>query len=203
MKKFISVAPYQGRLTKCKYDPGNIKTLLYENETCFPIIPVIANAVNDGDDIEIISIVADYEFAKKNHETFLGEIEELSKQEGKKFTYHIKKIEIEYQESIQKYIDLFGTLIDCINDEDSLNACISYGTKPIPIVIMMALSYGYKLKSNVTVERLVYGNPGFAPGEPSRIYDISSLFFMNNMIFNLSQHPTKNAEEILKLMIKE
>ncbi|MBR2284165.1 MAG: hypothetical protein IJ874_07085 [Ruminococcus sp.] len=199
MKKFIMTSPYQGRLSKGIYHAADNELLRYDKETAFPIIPVINAYAGAGEEIEIIMNLADYENAHTNLALFEEELWELSAEKG--FTY--KKIEpvlLPYNNLIDTHIDLFGALTDRISDGDTLFCCITYGSKPVPIVESMALNYALMAKKNVSVECVVYGAMDHEAKTMS-IYDITSLIYISETIRAMAENnvadPAKKLRELL------
>ncbi len=197
MKKFIFTAPIQETLSMHKYDSDNPK-LLYDGETAYPIIPVIANSVKEGEEIEIVAIVADSDDAQRNEEYFKRELDSLSQE--KNFSYEIQELSIPSEESTEEVIKLFGDLIELISDEDELNADLTYGSKLMSIVLMMSLNFGYKLHEDVSIGHIVCGE--ISSEDTARIHDASPLFFMNNTVFTLAQSHVEDPVKVLRYMIE-
>ncbi len=198
MKKFIATSPFQEKLSKYKYASDNPK-LFYDCETSYPIIPVIANSAEEGEKVKILSIVADFDAAKRNEDGFKQELENLSK--AKNFSYEIQELLIPFEESTDKNIELFGNLIESISDGDELNADITYGSKLMSVVTMMSLNYGYKLRKDVSIGHLVYGEVKWKEGI-ARIHDASALFFMNTTVFNLAQSHIEDPVKVIRYMLE-
>ena len=96
--------------------------------------------------------------------------------------------------------------------DEELYACITYGTKPTPIVESMALNYAYKLKKNVSVGCIVYGrfmnhNPRLTAEENEKnkenngIYDTRALFFMDSMVNKLAEMKAPDPENAIRSML--
>ena len=68
MKKFITVSPFQPKenLTKGKYAAVDNSKLLYDGEIQFPILTAINGYVEDGEEINVLCIQADYDNAIEN-----------------------------------------------------------------------------------------------------------------------------------------
>lgn len=100
MKKFICISPHQPpeRFSKGIYKAVDNDKLIYESETGFPVIPAINGYAEANEEIEVITVVSDYDNAKKNYETFKDEINELA--EKKNIKVKQVPITIPYDESI-------------------------------------------------------------------------------------------------------
>ena len=217
-KTFISVISFQGKrrqedgtekdaLESVLYKPSGNAKLEY-GETRFPIIPVINGYANDKDPIRVIAILTDGDNSnaknsKHNYDVyFKREIEGIVKSKS----LLLSEIEIIHtldSEDIDTQLKLFSDIADTIKSEEDVYACITYGTKPMPIVLSMALNYAYKLKKDVSVVCTVYGrfshkvdgkNVGY-------IYDTTSLFYMDSIVNKLAEIKAKDPAKAIKLML--
>lgn len=200
MKKFIMVCPLQpeGKLNKTKYEVGNNEELEFQDNTSFPIIPVIHSYVEENEEIEVLAILIDNDNARKNLDIFKQEMEELKAK--KPFQYTIKEIETPYKETIDTHYELFVKLIEQMEEKNKLYACITFGTKPISNIIMMALNYGYQMVENVTVECIVYGLMNHVE-KTSVLYDSTSMFYMNQTLNKIQRIKPKNPLNMVKMML--
>lgn len=200
MKKFISISPHQ--------PPEKFKEGIYENmdneklkytSTKFPIIPVINGYAEEGEEIEIITVVSDYDYAKENYKAFIEELEALEKR--KKFKKKIQKISIPYSQDIDTQLEMFSKLIDYMADEDKLFCDISYGTKVMSQILTMTLNYGYRIKKNVSLGCIVYGGKNFNQNR-YEIYDITSLNYMDEIVRVMAENRIADPTERIKEMLK-
>ena len=207
-KKFIFTSPYQkeGELRKVTYKAGENSILEY-GETSFPIIPVINGYVEKGEKIEIVCIVTEhsdrstkYPNAAKNYEYFKKEIENLAKE--KEFICVLAEpICTPYSENIKNHLNLYASLISSVGDNEIIYADLTYGTKPFPIVEMMALNYAYKLKKNTDIGCIVYGSYDPVTGV-SEINDVSPLFFMDAISNTMAELRLENPAEKIKALLE-
>lgn len=209
MKKFISSSPYQGKpdpekksqgLKKGIYEAADNQLLKYDADTSFPIMTAINGYVEKGEEIELITIVAEYENAEYNYELLKGEIENLSKMKG--FKYTLKEVRVPYNNAINTELELFGKLIDCTADEDTLYACITYGSKPFPLIQMMALNYAHRIKKNVSIGCIVYGANDHNNKGKMTIYDITSLLYIDEAVRLMAEQKIENPTDLIKNLLK-
>ena len=200
MKKFITVSPFQARdsLHKGVYQAVDNSKLNYNKEIAFPILTAIQGYVTAGESIEIICIQADYQNAIDNTEELRTELTELCK--TKNITFYLNVISIAYNNMLETHLDTFHKLIENCSDNDELYACVTYGFKPLSIVQIMALNYACKMKNNVKVNCVVYGERDFVSKE-MRVYDVTSLYLLDGVIQHLAQaniaDPLKHMELLL------
>ncbi len=213
MKKFISTSPYQPKpgpdpnnpekinegLKKGIYLAADNQLLSYDTLTSFPIIPTINGYVEEGEQIEVITIVPKYENAEYNYELLKEEIEALSKK--KSFKYTLKEIRVPYNNAIDTELELFSKLIDCTNDEDTLYTCITYGSKPFPLIQIIAFNYAYRIRKNVSIGCIVYGAKDHNNGNMA-IYDITSLLYIDEAVRLMAEQKVENPTEMIKNLLK-
>lgn len=206
MKKFFTSVPYQksGELIKAIYRPvGNAK-LVYEKAHSLPILNAVNNFTEKGEEIEVIFIIGENENIKRNLGSVESSLDELVLERELK----CRKKYIYYRDSddITVMLELYGNLIRCCDDDDEIYSCITYGTKPVPIVQMMAMRYAFHVKKNVYIGMIVYGKAhGNKQNEDSEkifdIYDMTSLFYIDDLSEKFSRMAVKDPEKILESLI--
>ena len=201
MKKFIMTAPYQpqGKLGKGIYKAADNQLLFYDEPTSFPIISTINGYAEKDEEIEVITIVSDYENAEYNYGLLKEEIDALSQKIG--FKYTLKEVKIPYNNAIDTELELFSKLIDCTEDNDTLYACITYGSKPFPIIQIMALNYAYRIRKNVSIGCIVYGAMNHNNGA-MEVYDITSLLYIDETVRLMAEQKIENPTELIKNLLK-
>lgn len=200
MKKFISVSPFQPPkyLVAGIYKAVDNDRLKYENETSFPIIPVINGYVEEGEEITVITVVADYENTLENYEALKMEIKKI--EEEKAIKVHLKEVKIPNDNQLKVQLDVFGQLIDYISDEDKLYCDITYGTKVMNQVLTMGINYGYRVCKDVIPGCIVYGEKDHNTGE-MKIYDITSLIYLDEIVRVAAESGISNPKNAIKKMM--
>jgi len=208
-KTFISVIPFQGKnlktgedmLQPVTYEPRGNSKLKY-GATRFPIIPVINGYAKSGDKVRVIAILTEGENFRHNYEKyFIPEINAIVKNKNLDFG-KIDVINTADSEDIDTQLKLFGDVIDMIGDNEDVYACITYGTKPTPILETMALHYAYRLKKDVSIGCIVYGR--FLhndTNEKNGIYDTTALFYMDSIVNKLAEIKVPHPETAIKAML--
>jgi len=209
-KTFISVIPFQGKdkngedmLKAFVYKPRGNSKLAY-GETRFPIIPAINGYTEKGDKIRVIAILTEGENFAHNYRTyFVREINEIVKKKGLIFD-GIEIVSSPDSEDIDTQLKLFGDVIDLIRDNEEIYACITYGTKPTPILESMALRYAYLLKKDVSIGCIVYGRYTFIDeSDNNGIYDTTALFHMESVVNRLAELKISKPEIAIKAMLED
>ena len=198
MKNFICTIPQQpkAKLEDIQYlNPCDNPVLGFDGTTKFPIFVLILNTAKKGEKIRITAVRPDYENCHINFETFVNDLEKLKERIG--FECEIDVVDTHYSERIDDHLDLFGKLIDTVQDQDEIYADISYGTKPIPIIVLMMLTYAYRFRGGI-IENIIYGQVDHNPAQKRGwLYDVTALFYMNSTI------NTMNDSSDPKMFIKK
>lgn len=198
MKKFICTIPLQvnnRELEKVVYEAIDNKRLVYEEAVSFPIIPVINGYVKDGEKIALLVLKQKAEGTDSNFEAFQEQVAEVC--DKKDIAFEIKVIDIIFDETSGTHLKTFLSLIEHIQPKDDLYACMTYGTKPIPIVEIMALNYASRNVRQVHVGCIVYGQKSWERNT-NVIYDITSLFVMDEVVHEIASMKMKNPLQYIR-----
>lgn len=183
MKKYYTTISQQPkemlRLTAYE-NPGQNPVLECSTPTHFPIIPLIRNTAKKGEQIKIVAVKPAYATTDYCLSVLKNELEAIKAEI--EFEYgEIELIDTPISEIIDNHLDLFGKLIKTADDGDRIYADITYGTKPIPMILMMYMNYAYKFFQDISIENVIYGAMDHS-SKKSYIYDVSALFYMNSTI---------------------
>lgn len=200
MKKFITAVPLQpeDKLFKNRYEAVGNERLNYDEETSFPILAVMNGYVEEGEKIRLFTICPHYSNAITNLRKLREEVKVLCQK--KKCECEIVVIETEYNESVENHLQTFCNLIEKIEDEDIIFACLSFGTKMIPIVELMTINYTYRAKWNTSVGCMVYGGFDFENNR-AKLYDITSLFYVDEVVRKLGDLRVENPLKYISDML--
>ena len=204
MKKFFMVTPQQqpGKLLPQTYMPqGN--SLLEYGETHFPIIPLINGYADNGETVQVVTVTYDQSNCMHNLEILKQELADLRNNQG--IECQLESIVVPVDDSVSAVLRVFQELINRTADDDVLHACITFGSKPMPLVLVMALQYAYRIKENASIECVVYGAIDYdaEPPYPSKIYDVTSLVKLDEIVRLLAERGIKDPEVILSQIIAE
>ena len=213
IKTFICTIPYQGKHEKTGEDM--LKPLTYQalgnskleyGETRFPIVPVINGYAERGDKIRVIAILTEGENFRYNYETyFVPEITKLANNNEYEFG-GIEIVKTPDSEDIEAQLELFVNLISKIKEGEEISACITYGTKPTPIVQFAALNYaGRLINANplgcigcIAYGRFLHNEDGKSIG---RIWDQTALFHMELMVNSLAETKVAHPETAIRALL--
>ena len=197
MKKFICVSPLQ-KVKEGIYDTANNDALKYDEETCFPIVPVINAYAEDGDEIMVITVVTNQNISKANYEKLKEVIEKIAVAKNLKTEY--KSVNVEYDSSLEVQIGVFSEIIGLISDGDKIYCDISYGSKVLNQILTMTVNYCYRAKKDVMIGCMVYGEYVFATGKMT-IYDITSLTFLEEIARLMAEKGVGDPTDAIKMLM--
>ena len=222
MKKFFFNAPLQpkGQLKLTRYQSfaGNPKPekLQLEHDVSFPILAAINGYVSPEEDYRVIAVVqdriADKEYpagedarsnAQRNCDTFVEQLGELCEMKGLRFPKNgVERIAKPANQSIACHIATFQKLLDYIEDDDELFACITYGTKSMPLALLNAIHYGYKLKKNTSISCIVYGERDYdSVPAIDKIYDVTALVQLDEITAMLAEDRIENPKAVMDMIL--
>lgn len=202
MKTFLSFVPRQpkGALKETVYEPADNPALVY-GKTHFPIIPVINAYAQQGETISMLLVVEEYENCRNNAEIFREEFYGLCEKKGI-LCPEITVISIPYDDSVETQISAFQKLTEHIEDDADLYACITYGSKPSPIVELMALRYARQLKQDTYIACVVYGQFDHNLGK-AMLYDVTALARLDDVMRVLIDTKMPDPQKMLSRILNQ
>jgi len=202
MKKFISTLPLQpnaaGNLA-LEYSYDKSCGFEYLNAVRNPIIPFILRYADQGENIGVYLIVEEKsvstEAGQIHLKNFTEELERIKQEKGF-ICEPPQQIVIQSPQDITEYMRLVQKLIHLVEDGDEIYADITYGRKAVPIAQLIALKYASRIRKNVEIGTLSYGeahNPGKDGEAQPTVFDLEGFFAMDEMIANIASN--KNADK--------
>lgn len=203
-KTFVTVIAQQGirdgksMLQPVRYSSSENEKLEYRKEggseieeIRFPITAAINGYTDSEDVVKVIAIrsIHDENLMYNWENFFLPEMEKVREEKGiEKDRFRIEYIDMETFLGIDATVELFEELLNKIGDHERLHACITFGTKPLPMILFAALNYAYKVRVNTGIECILYGNlhAGGAKRQP-QIDDMTPLFYTNALFTSLAE----------------
>ena len=204
MKRFVAVVPMQvgKNLLTCRYSADNNPRLQTDFDVRFPVSALVNGYVEAGEEVEVLALAEEHNAdAQENLVLLTEELREVAARRGA--AVRVREISFSSQETVAEHLQTFLRLISAVEDGDQLYACITFGTKPTPIVEMMMLNFCYKTKENVSVECIAYGKVNRIANQPvsNTIYDVTALFFMNEIVSALAQQKQKDPEAVIRQIL--
>ena len=203
MKKFFLVTSQlsKDKLTQQSYEPADNPDLAY-GSVHFPAIPLVNAHIKRGDDIKVITVTYDTPNCHRNLELLNNELAQVCSDNG--VTYELESIEVPFDDSIKAILNVYQQLISRVEDGDDLFADITYGSKPMPIVLTMALQYAYRTKENVSIGCVTYGQISHhKETQDAKIYDVTALVQLDEIVSLMADGNVSDPASVISLLLGE
>ena len=208
MKKFITNIPLQKEESFHRhiYQAVGNSLLQMDEPTGFPIIPAINAYTEPGDSIRVISMMSVNDDTTRNHRFLQEELDALCRRKGISCPGRVEIVAAPEDQQVSSELRAFRRLIDFVEDNDELTACITYGTKPMSMVVLSAMRYAYRLHKNATLRCIVYGeidrrNSRNWEDWQAYIYDETALIQMDEITWMLARTGSEDPKRSIDLLL--
>lgn len=193
LKTYITTVPLQGKL-----DP-----MLYQREraeaptaTCFPIVQVIRDTLEPGDTVRLLAIRQENADTARNYQRLLEELAQLGITEEQ-----VEPVPLPEDQRPETLIGLCRDLVDALPQVTRVYACITYGSKSIPVVTLTALSCAEATHTELEVGGVYYGEVKRENGKVvgARLYEMAALYQLAGLVGTMRD--SKTAEEVFRQLI--
>lgn len=193
LKTYITTVPLQGKL-----DP-----MLYQREraeaptaTCFPIVQVIRDTLEPGDTVRLLAIRQENADTARNYQRLLEELAQLGIAKEQ-----VEPVPLPEDQRPETLIGLCRDLVDALPQVTRVYACITYGSKSIPVVTLTALSCAEATHTELEVGGVYYGEVRRENGEVvgARLYEMAALYQLAGLVGTMRD--SKTAEEVFRQLI--
>ena len=193
LKTYITTVPLQGKL-----DP-----MLYQREraeaptaTCFPIVQVIRDTLEPGDTVRLLAIRQENADTARNYQRLLEELAQLGIAEEQ-----VEPVPLPEDQRPETLIGLCRELVDALPQVTRVYACITYGSKSIPVVTLTALTCAEATHTELEVGGVYYGEVKRENGKVvgARLYEMSALYQLAGLVGTMRD--SKTAEEVFRQLI--
>ena len=193
LKTYITTVPLQGKL-----DP-----MLYQREraeaptaTCFPIVQVMRDTLEPGDTVRLRAIRQENADTARNYQRLLEELAQLGIAEAQ-----VEPVPLPEDQRPETLIGLCRDLVDALPQVTRVYACITYGSKSIPVVTLTALSCAEATHTELEVGGVYYGEVKRENGKVvgARLYEMSALYQLAGLVGTMRD--SKTAEEVFRQLI--
>ena len=204
MKKIIFVDIPMKKMSKS----FNSQCYKVENAKCclpvvFPINAVLTKILHKEDSVKVVLLATITEKAHTNEniELFKEELEKINESIGAKIDYEI--IKTDFVESKKNHENRLRSMLSKIEEGAELYVDMTFGQKTIPMILMCVLHFAEKF-FNADVKRIVYGKVEFVKHEDgvehlenAELYDLTSLYYLNNLMGSMEASNSKEALKVL------
>lgn len=193
LKTYITTVPLQGKL-----DP-----MLYQREraeaptaTCFPIVQVIRDTLEPGDTVQLLAIRQENSDTARNYQRLLEELAQLGIAQEQ-----VEPVPLPEDQRPETLIGLCRDLVDALPQVTRVYACITYGSKSIPVVTLTALTCAEATHTELEVGGVYYGEVKRENGKVvgARLYEMSALYQLAGLVGTMRD--SKTAEEVFRQLI--
>lgn len=162
--------------------------------------------VLEGEEVAIITCYTPEDNALKNYNNFQNEISQILEKRNIKLEFIGIEQNIDFNSLT--FNVFFKKVVKLFKDDDILFVDLTFGMKPYSISLFTAAAYAVRACKNVRVETIVYaqkyrGQSQVNKIEQSKIYDITSLFFLNEIAGNLHPGEKASADRVLDILISD
>ena len=207
MKKFITVVPLQkdGQLKKYVYRAMGNSRLQLDTAVSFPILTAMHGYLEPGERSKLVALWQDTEDGRRNLRILREQMEEVCAKRNLALP-ELDSVKIGMEDTVSTHVDNFQKLIDQVEDDDELFACITFGTKPASQTVLMAAQYAYRIKRNASISCIVYGGVDRSMGEdPSQwapaVYDETALAQLDEIVRLLADRGVSNPREAIRQIL--
>ena len=177
--------------------------MLYQREraeaptaTCFPIVQVMRDTLEPGDTVQLLAIRQENADTARNYQRLLEELTRLGIAE-----HQVQQIHLPEDQCPETLIGLCRDLVDALPQVTRVYACITYGSKSIPVVTLTALTCAEATHTELEVGGVYYGEVKRENGRvlSARLYDMAALYQLSGLVGTMRD--SKTAEQVFHQLI--
>ena len=205
MKLIITTVPMKKDISLFHYPVVGNSIIEYEKEVIFPVNAVLAKSLQKEERGKVLFLSTsggDQNYSKDNIEKFKEELTKINAEIKADLSW--ETIDVPFDPQNEVFEQLAGGIISQFEKDCQIIADITYGIKPLPMILFCTLQFAEKF-FNATILNIVYGKVEFGrqnkPENP-KLYDITSLFYLNKMIGAMECESGEVASNILNDFFK-
>lgn len=193
LKTYITTVPLQGKLDPMLYQRDHVTPPV---ATCFPIVQVMRDTLEPGDTVRLLAIRQENADTARNYQRLLEELAQLGIAEAQ-----VELVPLPEDQRPETLIGLCRDLVDALPQVTRVYACITYGSKSIPVVTLTALSCAEATHTELEVGGVYYGEVKRENGKVvgARLYEMSALYQLAGLVGTMRD--SKTAEEVFRQLI--
>lgn len=188
---------------QCYAKTGNTNCK-YEGKIHFPINAVLADKMKQDDEVKVVFLTTttQTDSSKENVKKFQEELNRINSEKKAKISYTI--INSVFEETKNVHEKRIENMISVLEKDAEIYADITFGQKPIPMLLMCVLTFAEKF-CNADIKKVIYGKVEFVkhddgktyPEKPE-LYDVTSLYYLNNLVGTMEASSCSEAQKSLK-----
>lgn len=193
LKTYITTVPLQGKLDPMLYQRERADT---PTATCFPIVQVMRDTLEPGDTVQLLAIRQENANTARNYQRLLEELAQLGIAENQ-----VRQLHLPEDQRPETLIGLCRDLVDALPQVTRVYACITYGSKSIPVVTLTSLTCAEATHTELEVGGVYYGEVKRENGQvlSARLYDMAALYQLAGLVGTMRD--SKTAEQVFHQLI--
>ena len=193
LKTYITTVPLQGKLDPMLYQRDHVTPPV---ATCFPIVQVMRDTLEPGDTVRLLAIRQENADTARNYQRLLEELAQLGIAKEQ-----VEPVPLPEDQRPETLIGLCRDLVDALPQVTRVYACITYGSKSIPVVTLTALSCAEATHTELEVGGVYYGEVKRENGKVvgARLYEMAALYQLAGLVGTMRD--SKTAEEVFRQLI--
>ena len=200
MKLVITTVPMKKDISSLQYPVAGNCTIEYTGDVFFPVNAVLAKTLKRKERAKVLFLSTSggkENYSKDNIDKFKNELERINIEIEADLSW--ETIDVPFDPQKEVFEQLVSELIATFEKDCKIIADITYGIKPLPMILFCALHFAEKFY-NATILNIIYGKAEFdrqnKPINPL-LYDITSLFYLNKLIGTMECESGEVASKIL------
>lgn len=174
----------------------------------FPMTYIIADNIKAGETVTVITGVekkiGEFQKAVENYAVYQDEVKRVTEERNGKVEFVELWLDKDFDSAT--FNRFFREAANCIQENDVIYYDITFGMKPYTISLFVALNYVVKACENVEVNAVIYaqkfsGSTEAANADKSVIYDLTGLFYLNELAGNICEGDREGADKMLDFII--
>ena len=193
LKTYVTTIPLQGQLEPMLYQRDHITPPV---ATCFPIVQVMRDTLVSGDTVQVLAIRQENADTARNYQCLLEELAQLGIAQEQ-----VEPVPLPEDQRPETLIGLCRDLVDALPQVTRVYACITYGSKSIPVVTLTALTCAEATHTELEVGGVYYGEVKRENGQvlSARLYDMAALYQLAGLVGTMRD--SKTAEQVFHQLI--
>ena len=193
---YLTTVPLQGKFDLEKIAYGSTLPGGESIQTRFPILQVIHDTMQPNDSAQVLVIRQKNADTARNYTYLLEELAAQGISED-----NVVQIALPEKQDPATLVGLCRDVADALPQVGRVYACITYGTKSIPVVEMAALRCAEATHTELEVGGLYYGEVQRLGGvtQAAHLHDVSVLYRLAGLVDGI--HDPETAEEVFRQLI--
>ena len=164
--------------------------------TRFPIVQVIRDTLASGDTAQVLAIRQENDDTTRNEQLLLEELAGLGIPETS-----VTRLTLPENQNPGTLVQLCRDVADVLPQVTRVYACITYGTKSIPVVTLAALTCAEATHTELEVGGIYYGEIRRQNGRTvsARLNDVTMLYQLSGLVGGIRD--SKTAEAVFRQLI--